>query len=215
MLCPSYADGRNLSVCTVFLNRAICPHWSHFHKADLFFQLFSAECGGTIKNEPSGRILSPGYPAPYEHNLHCVWTIEAPPGSTIRSEQQSSSPRPPFFFFFQWFFFPLDFNVFRHTFNLAHREVFLFHFIAAEFTAFTVGNQSFVSSYWPVVEFVLHERNPPPRAAELENCIKVKYSYAITFPHRCISLLLFNCWRENPASASIIGYCECFGFFLI
>uniref|UniRef100_A0A674NBB4 CUB and Sushi multiple domains 2 n=1 Tax=Takifugu rubripes TaxID=31033 RepID=A0A674NBB4_TAKRU len=42
-----------------------------------------AECGGTIKNEPSGRILSPGYPAPYEHNLHCVWTIEAPPGSTI------------------------------------------------------------------------------------------------------------------------------------
>uniref|UniRef100_H3CV01 CUB and Sushi multiple domains 2 n=1 Tax=Tetraodon nigroviridis TaxID=99883 RepID=H3CV01_TETNG len=42
-----------------------------------------AECGGTIKNEPSGRILSPGYPAPYEHNLHCIWTIEAPPGSTI------------------------------------------------------------------------------------------------------------------------------------
>ncbi|KAB5530866.1 hypothetical protein PHYPO_G00134270 [Pangasianodon hypophthalmus] len=42
-----------------------------------------AECGGTIKDEPTGRILSPGYPAPYEHNLHCVWTIEAPPGSTI------------------------------------------------------------------------------------------------------------------------------------
>uniref|UniRef100_A0A4W6D789 CUB and Sushi multiple domains 2 n=1 Tax=Lates calcarifer TaxID=8187 RepID=A0A4W6D789_LATCA len=42
-----------------------------------------AECGGTIKDEPSGRILSPGYPAPYEHNLHCMWTIEAAPGSTI------------------------------------------------------------------------------------------------------------------------------------
>uniref|UniRef100_A0A672G2T7 CUB and sushi domain-containing protein 1-like n=1 Tax=Salarias fasciatus TaxID=181472 RepID=A0A672G2T7_SALFA len=42
-----------------------------------------AECGGTIKEEPSGRILSPGYPAPYEHNLHCMWTIEAAPGSTI------------------------------------------------------------------------------------------------------------------------------------
>uniref|UniRef100_A0A8C2WMG0 CUB and Sushi multiple domains 2 n=1 Tax=Cyclopterus lumpus TaxID=8103 RepID=A0A8C2WMG0_CYCLU len=42
-----------------------------------------AECGGTIKDEPSGRILSPGYPAPYEHNLHCTWTIEAAPGSTI------------------------------------------------------------------------------------------------------------------------------------
>ncbi|XP_067112326.1 CUB and sushi domain-containing protein 2 [Osmerus mordax] len=42
-----------------------------------------AECGGTIKDEPAGRILSPGYPAPYEHNLHCVWTIEATPGSTV------------------------------------------------------------------------------------------------------------------------------------
>uniref|UniRef100_A0A8B9LZ55 CUB and Sushi multiple domains 2 n=1 Tax=Astyanax mexicanus TaxID=7994 RepID=A0A8B9LZ55_ASTMX len=42
-----------------------------------------AECGGMIKDDPSGRILSPGYPAPYEHNLHCVWTIEAAPGSTI------------------------------------------------------------------------------------------------------------------------------------
>uniref|UniRef100_A0A8C6TIS3 CUB and Sushi multiple domains 2 n=1 Tax=Neogobius melanostomus TaxID=47308 RepID=A0A8C6TIS3_9GOBI len=42
-----------------------------------------AECGGTMKEEPFGRILSPGYPAPYEHNLHCIWTIEAAPGSTI------------------------------------------------------------------------------------------------------------------------------------
>lgn len=50
---------------------------------------FPAECGGTIKEEPSGRILSPGYPSPYEHNLHCVWTIEAAPGSTIRSEALS------------------------------------------------------------------------------------------------------------------------------
>ncbi|XP_055771134.1 CUB and sushi domain-containing protein 2-like [Salvelinus fontinalis] len=45
--------------------------------------LCAAECGGTIKDEPTGRILSPGYPAPYEHNLHCVWSIEAAPGSTI------------------------------------------------------------------------------------------------------------------------------------
>ncbi|XP_023815635.1 CUB and sushi domain-containing protein 2 isoform X1 [Oryzias latipes] len=42
-----------------------------------------AECGGTLKDEPSGRILSPGYPGPYEHNMHCVWTIEAASGSTI------------------------------------------------------------------------------------------------------------------------------------
>ncbi|KAJ8268254.1 hypothetical protein COCON_G00134260 [Conger conger] len=42
-----------------------------------------AECGGVIKDELSGRILSPGYPAPYDHNLHCMWTIEAASGSTI------------------------------------------------------------------------------------------------------------------------------------
>lgn len=60
-----------------------------------FSLLFLAECGGTIKDEPSGRILSPGYPAPYEHNLHCIWTIEAAPGSTIRSEQLCLFP---FFF---------------------------------------------------------------------------------------------------------------------
>uniref|UniRef100_A0A672UVJ0 CUB and Sushi multiple domains 2 n=1 Tax=Strigops habroptila TaxID=2489341 RepID=A0A672UVJ0_STRHB len=29
-----------------------------------------AECGGTIKGESSGRILSPGYPTPYDHNLN-------------------------------------------------------------------------------------------------------------------------------------------------
>ncbi|KAJ8334650.1 hypothetical protein SKAU_G00402890, partial [Synaphobranchus kaupii] len=45
--------------------------------------LCAAECGGVIKDELSGRILSPGYPAPYDHNLHCTWTIEAASGSTI------------------------------------------------------------------------------------------------------------------------------------
>uniref|UniRef100_A0A5F8GTY5 CUB and Sushi multiple domains 2 n=1 Tax=Monodelphis domestica TaxID=13616 RepID=A0A5F8GTY5_MONDO len=42
-----------------------------------------AECGGTIKGEVSGQVLSPGYPAPYDHNLNCVWTIEADAGCTI------------------------------------------------------------------------------------------------------------------------------------
>uniref|UniRef100_H2ZUU8 CUB and Sushi multiple domains 2 n=1 Tax=Latimeria chalumnae TaxID=7897 RepID=H2ZUU8_LATCH len=42
-----------------------------------------AECGGFIKGELSGRILSPGYPSPYGHNLNCTWTIEADPGCTI------------------------------------------------------------------------------------------------------------------------------------
>ncbi|XP_023598845.1 CUB and sushi domain-containing protein 1-like [Trichechus manatus latirostris] len=42
-----------------------------------------AECGGQIHVATSGRILSPGYPAPYDHNLHCTWIIEADPGKTI------------------------------------------------------------------------------------------------------------------------------------
>lgn len=45
---------------------------------------FAAECGGLIHAATSGRILSPGYPAPYDNNLHCTWTIEADPGKTIR-----------------------------------------------------------------------------------------------------------------------------------
>ncbi|XP_042741140.1 CUB and sushi domain-containing protein 2 [Lagopus leucura] len=42
-----------------------------------------AECGGSIKGETSGRILSPGYPTPYDHNLNCIWAIEAEAGCTI------------------------------------------------------------------------------------------------------------------------------------
>ncbi|XP_054992155.1 CUB and sushi domain-containing protein 1 isoform X1 [Sorex araneus] len=42
-----------------------------------------AECGGRIQAATSGRILSPGYPAPYDNNLHCTWVIEADPGRTI------------------------------------------------------------------------------------------------------------------------------------
>lgn len=87
------------------------------HSISLF--LFPAECGGTIKDEPSGRILSPGYPAPYEHNLHCMWTIEAAPGSTIRSEQHSLFPSS---FLITLFFSGLSFfqsTTFQYTSNLA------------------------------------------------------------------------------------------------
>ncbi|XP_075454326.1 CUB and sushi domain-containing protein 1 [Ascaphus truei] len=42
-----------------------------------------AECGGRIYAVASGRILSPGYPAPYENNLHCTWILEADPGKAI------------------------------------------------------------------------------------------------------------------------------------
>ncbi|ETE68909.1 CUB and sushi domain-containing protein 2, partial [Ophiophagus hannah] len=44
---------------------------------------FSTECGGSMRGESSGRILSPGFPTPYDHNLNCVWTIEAEAGCTI------------------------------------------------------------------------------------------------------------------------------------
>ncbi|XP_071998418.1 CUB and sushi domain-containing protein 1 isoform X2 [Engystomops pustulosus] len=43
----------------------------------------TAECGGRIYAAASGRILSPGYPAPYENNVHCTWILEADPGKTI------------------------------------------------------------------------------------------------------------------------------------
>ncbi|XP_062852030.1 CUB and sushi domain-containing protein 1-like [Trichomycterus rosablanca] len=42
-----------------------------------------AECGGHISGATSGRILSPGYPAPYDNNLHCTWSIEEDIGKTI------------------------------------------------------------------------------------------------------------------------------------
>ncbi|XP_067840108.1 CUB and sushi domain-containing protein 1-like [Heptranchias perlo] len=42
-----------------------------------------AECGGHFKSATAGRILSPGYPAPYDHNAHCTWIIEADPGKTV------------------------------------------------------------------------------------------------------------------------------------
>lgn len=48
-----------------------------------FLGFLSAECGGTVKGEVAGQVLSPGYPAPYEHNLNCIWTIEADAGCTI------------------------------------------------------------------------------------------------------------------------------------
>ncbi|MGH0171390.1 UNVERIFIED_CONTAM: hypothetical protein FKN15_002387, partial [Acipenser sinensis] len=42
-----------------------------------------AECGGRFKGESSGRILSPGYPFPYDNNLRCTWAIEVDPGNIV------------------------------------------------------------------------------------------------------------------------------------
>ena len=59
-----------------------CCHTGHPVKLTLLESL-SAECGGTIEGQVLGQVLSPGYPAPYEHNLNCIWTIEADAGCTI------------------------------------------------------------------------------------------------------------------------------------
>uniref|UniRef100_A0A3Q2Q9C4 CUB and Sushi multiple domains 3 n=1 Tax=Fundulus heteroclitus TaxID=8078 RepID=A0A3Q2Q9C4_FUNHE len=42
-----------------------------------------AECGGSFNGESTGRILSPGYPFPYDNNLRCTWTIEVNPGNIV------------------------------------------------------------------------------------------------------------------------------------
>lgn len=62
-------------MCVFFLSDV----WSSF-----LSDVLVAECGGHITGAVSGRILSPGYPAPYDNNLHCTWTVEADTGKTIR-----------------------------------------------------------------------------------------------------------------------------------
>ena len=190
----SVANGnsRNLTGCSLqkakLLNCTICPHWFYFHKSDLFFQLFLAECGGTIKNEPSGRILSPGYPAPYEHNLHCIWNIEAPPGSTIRSDRHSFNSFPHLFVFFSQTL--LDASRFSHTYRLG---CFLFNFFALEVSGFTIKNQSFSSFYWSVAELDLGQRKHPRKAPRLwggVSYIKLKFVQAILLHTVCRLLLV-------------------------
>ncbi|XP_022107899.1 cubilin-like isoform X2 [Acanthaster planci] len=45
--------------------------------------LYSAsECGGLVTGT-SGVITSPNYPDQYDHNDHCAWLIQAPPGTTV------------------------------------------------------------------------------------------------------------------------------------
>lgn len=47
-----------------------------------------ATCGG-IHTGRMGTISSPGFPATYEVNMDCVWTIRAPRGSYLVLEFQN------------------------------------------------------------------------------------------------------------------------------
>lgn len=68
----------NISSCASLI-------FEDFHIYLYFFVcVHKAECGGTFKDESTGRILSPGYPFPYDNNLRCTWTIEVNSGNIVR-----------------------------------------------------------------------------------------------------------------------------------
>ena len=43
----------------------------------------SAVCGGTFRNVTVGRVVSPGFPDNYSHNLTCRWVLEAAEGHRL------------------------------------------------------------------------------------------------------------------------------------
>ncbi|GMR57338.1 hypothetical protein PMAYCL1PPCAC_27533, partial [Pristionchus mayeri] len=54
-----------------------------YFRAEISFSPAS-NCGGTIKltsHEDESVIYSPGYPKSYDSNVHCMWSIELPPGN--------------------------------------------------------------------------------------------------------------------------------------
>lgn len=69
--------------------------------------LSPAECGGRFKGETSGRILSPGYPFPYDNNLRCTWVVEVDSGNIIRC----------------WSVFASNVNILYPPLSVLHRSV--------------------------------------------------------------------------------------------
>lgn len=47
-----------------------------------FLPAAEGACGGTLRGT-AGSISSPGYPAEYDNNLDCTWSILSEPGDTI------------------------------------------------------------------------------------------------------------------------------------
>lgn len=153
-----------LSVFAALVSLYLFHTYSFSHvSVALLYLLFIAECGGTITEEPSGRILSPGYPAPYEHNLHCMWTIEAAPGSTIRSKQHPSLP----FLCFLVLWLHCSFPGFL---SICHLSIYSQFAPAPPFGSGIhhfhrlLCNQSPVSCCWPIVELPLFVGEMPPQS---------------------------------------------------
>ncbi|XP_061429676.1 blastula protease 10-like [Lethenteron reissneri] len=63
-------------------DRCLCPHGLTGDLCQDVFTQPGLVCGGLL-NATQGYISSPGYPAAYPNNAHCVWLVQAPPGGTV------------------------------------------------------------------------------------------------------------------------------------
>lgn len=69
----------------VFLLFVFFPHQTSHRSKPLSLSLPPAAddgCGGTLRGQ-SGAITTPNYPAEYNNNADCTWTVLAEPGDTI------------------------------------------------------------------------------------------------------------------------------------
>lgn len=60
----------------------VCTLPSHYLFLHLRLDTAEGACGGTLRGT-AGSITSPGYPAEYDNNLDCTWSILAEPSDTI------------------------------------------------------------------------------------------------------------------------------------
>ncbi|KAK1891604.1 CUB and sushi domain containing protein 1 [Dissostichus eleginoides] len=57
-------------------------HGSRYNMGDKIRYSSEGACGGTLRGT-AGSITSPGFPAEYDNNLDCTWSILSEPGDTI------------------------------------------------------------------------------------------------------------------------------------